>query len=226
MGTAQIHEISRMTFEPRDTQIRPVVDPENRPVLERLQDVDGCVGTVVPRAPLCQRCCRFHLMTCGASDLLILSFDGKGIAAKRPRPTHKRVWASIEHAPQEVINDAFAEPCAALLRLRSAHSGDSDDYWGFHLAKEHERTHAAMPIGEFPTRFLPRVRTSHWRSDRSSSVERVVKVLHPFQMMQLGVNGRARTSEGGSVTDSGPQQRLRVEPCSTSTTRVSRDYSA
>jgi hypothetical protein len=29
--------------------------------------------------------------------------------ADRPRPTHKRVWASVEHTPQQVIDDAFAE---------------------------------------------------------------------------------------------------------------------
>ena len=29
--------------------------------------------------------------------------------ASRPRPTHKRVWASLEHTPQRVIDDAFAE---------------------------------------------------------------------------------------------------------------------
>jgi len=29
--------------------------------------------------------------------------------AIRPRPTHKRVWASVEHAPQRVVDDAFAE---------------------------------------------------------------------------------------------------------------------
>jgi len=29
--------------------------------------------------------------------------------AGRPRPTHKRVWASVEHTPQQVIDDAFAE---------------------------------------------------------------------------------------------------------------------
>ena len=29
--------------------------------------------------------------------------------AKRPRPTNKRVWASVEHSPQRVIDDAFAE---------------------------------------------------------------------------------------------------------------------
>jgi hypothetical protein len=29
--------------------------------------------------------------------------------ADRPRPTNKRVWASIEHTPQRVIEDAFAE---------------------------------------------------------------------------------------------------------------------
>jgi hypothetical protein len=27
----------------------------------------------------------------------------------RPRPTHKRVWASVEHTPQRVVDDAFAE---------------------------------------------------------------------------------------------------------------------
>lgn len=30
-------------------------------------------------------------------------------AAHRPRPTNKRVWASISHTPQRVIDDAFAE---------------------------------------------------------------------------------------------------------------------
>jgi hypothetical protein len=29
--------------------------------------------------------------------------------ARRPRPTNKRVWASIVHSPQRVIHDAFAE---------------------------------------------------------------------------------------------------------------------
>jgi len=31
----------------------------------------------------------------------------KETEAKRPRPTSKRVWASIEHSPQRVIDDAF-----------------------------------------------------------------------------------------------------------------------
>jgi hypothetical protein len=30
-------------------------------------------------------------------------------AVRRPRPTNKRVWASIVHSPQHVIDDAFAE---------------------------------------------------------------------------------------------------------------------
>lgn len=30
-------------------------------------------------------------------------------ANARPRPTNKRVWASVEHSPQRVIDDAFAE---------------------------------------------------------------------------------------------------------------------
>lgn len=29
--------------------------------------------------------------------------------AIRPRPTHKRVWASVEHSPQQVVDDAFDE---------------------------------------------------------------------------------------------------------------------
>jgi hypothetical protein len=29
--------------------------------------------------------------------------------AIRPRPAHKRVWASVEHSPQQVVDDAFAE---------------------------------------------------------------------------------------------------------------------
>jgi hypothetical protein len=29
--------------------------------------------------------------------------------ALRPRPTQKRVWASVEHSPQQVVDDAFAE---------------------------------------------------------------------------------------------------------------------
>ena len=33
----------------------------------------------------------------------------KETEANRPRPTSKRVWASIEHSPQRVIDDAFDE---------------------------------------------------------------------------------------------------------------------
>jgi hypothetical protein len=33
----------------------------------------------------------------------------KATEAKRPRPTAKRVWASVEHSPQRVIDDAFDE---------------------------------------------------------------------------------------------------------------------
>ncbi|MEO8841000.1 MAG: ISKra4 family transposase [Kofleriaceae bacterium] len=33
----------------------------------------------------------------------------KKTEAKRPRPTSKRVWASVEHSPQRVIDDAFDE---------------------------------------------------------------------------------------------------------------------
>lgn len=34
---------------------------------------------------------------------------GKRADADRPRPTNKRVWASVAHTPQRVIDDAFAE---------------------------------------------------------------------------------------------------------------------
>jgi hypothetical protein len=42
-------------------------------------------------------------------DVLHGMSDEQPNPARRPRPTNKRVWASIEHAPQQVINDAFAE---------------------------------------------------------------------------------------------------------------------
>jgi len=37
---------------------------------------------------------------------------------KRPRPTSKRVWASVEHSPQRVIDDAFDEAVRRDLELR------------------------------------------------------------------------------------------------------------
>lgn len=43
------------------------------------------------------------------ADVLHGLRDKRELAAERPRPTHKRVWASIEHTPQQVIDDAFAE---------------------------------------------------------------------------------------------------------------------
>jgi hypothetical protein len=43
------------------------------------------------------------------ADVLHGLHDSKQRDAERPRPVNKRVWASIEHAGQGVINDAFAE---------------------------------------------------------------------------------------------------------------------
>lgn len=43
------------------------------------------------------------------ADVLHGVRDKKDKAEQRPRPTNKRVWASLSHAPQRVINDAFAE---------------------------------------------------------------------------------------------------------------------
>jgi hypothetical protein len=37
---------------------------------------------------------------------------------KRPRPTSKRVWASVEHSPQRVIDDAFDEAVRRDPNLR------------------------------------------------------------------------------------------------------------
>jgi hypothetical protein len=42
-------------------------------------------------------------------DDVLHGLRSKETEAKRPRPTSKRVWASIEHSPQRVINDAFDE---------------------------------------------------------------------------------------------------------------------
>ena len=43
------------------------------------------------------------------ADVLHGLHDPKERDAKRPRPIDKRVWASIEHGAQQVIDDAFAE---------------------------------------------------------------------------------------------------------------------
>ena len=44
-------------------------------------------------------------------------------AAHRPRPTNKRVWASISHTPQRVIDDAFAEAARRDVSARRSPSG-------------------------------------------------------------------------------------------------------
>lgn len=43
------------------------------------------------------------------ADVLHGLRDRADKAAQRPQPTHKRVWASLAHTPQRVIDDAFAE---------------------------------------------------------------------------------------------------------------------
>lgn len=43
------------------------------------------------------------------ADVLHGVHDQHDKAERRPRPTNKRVWASIVHLPQHVIDDAFAE---------------------------------------------------------------------------------------------------------------------
>ncbi len=43
------------------------------------------------------------------ADVLHGLRDSRDRDAARPRPTNKRVWASVEHTPQQVIDDAFAE---------------------------------------------------------------------------------------------------------------------
>ncbi len=43
------------------------------------------------------------------ADVLHGVGDKDDKAKRRPRPTNKRVWASVEHSPQRVIEDAFEE---------------------------------------------------------------------------------------------------------------------
>jgi len=43
------------------------------------------------------------------ADVLHGVHDKRDQTERRPRPTNKRVWASVVHSPQHVINDAFAE---------------------------------------------------------------------------------------------------------------------
>jgi hypothetical protein len=56
----------------------------------------------------------------------------------------------IEGACRHLVEDRMGRPdtrwsaisAEAILRLRAlCASGDFDNYWSFHLAKEHERTH-------------------------------------------------------------------------------------
>lgn len=44
-----------------------------------------------------------------AADVLHTLRDAEAVDAKRPRPTDKRVWASVEKTPRTVIREAFAE---------------------------------------------------------------------------------------------------------------------
>jgi hypothetical protein len=44
-----------------------------------------------------------------AADILHTLRDTEEVDAKRPRPTDKRVWASVEKSPRSVIREAFAE---------------------------------------------------------------------------------------------------------------------
>ena len=45
----------------------------------------------------------------GPADILHSLRNADEVDAKRPRPTDKRVWASVEKSPREVIREAFAE---------------------------------------------------------------------------------------------------------------------
>lgn len=52
------------------------------------------------------------------ADVLHGVHDKQEKAARRPRPLNKRVWASIEHTPQRVIQDAFDEAMRRDPELR------------------------------------------------------------------------------------------------------------
>jgi hypothetical protein len=44
-----------------------------------------------------------------AADIVHTLRDAAEVDAKRPRPTDKRVWASVEKSQRAVIREAFAE---------------------------------------------------------------------------------------------------------------------
>ena len=92
-----------------------------------------------------------------------LHYDRALAEACRSRPASSRVRAGILSrtgwdAPARCGPSPGPE---AVLRLRALRtSGDFDDYWQFHLAKEYERTHASRYAERaVPTRCLPCVRT-------------------------------------------------------------------
>jgi hypothetical protein len=50
----------------------------------------------------------------------------KATEAQRPRPTSKPVWASVEHSPQRVIDDAFDAPPELRRRWAVLVDGNRD----------------------------------------------------------------------------------------------------
>jgi hypothetical protein len=75
----------------------------------------------------------------------------------------------------------------AILRLRALRtSGDFDDYWSFHLAKEHERTHASRYAdGEHPQPASCLAPAPHTGEVIGTLlVECVAKKPHPFQLLR------------------------------------------
>jgi len=46
------------------------------------------------------------------ADVLHGVHDKRDKTKRRPRPTNNRVWASIVHSPQRVIDDAFSQALA------------------------------------------------------------------------------------------------------------------
>ena len=118
----------------------------------------------------------------------------------------------IEGACRHIVKDRMditgarwgLEGAEAILKLRALiANGDFEDYWRFHLRREHERIHHAR----YRDRPHPRSVTSSPQKSRTQPVQRVYRRRGPHNAYFVAVNLRTRTFPAltSPVQDLGPE---------------------
>jgi hypothetical protein len=95
MRHEDLRDHTRQAAEKRVPKLKTRLTPGEKSNRKRMAQV----ATVYSIAPFPRR----------AADIVHTLRDGAEVDAKRPRPTDKRVWASVEKEPRAVIREAFAE---------------------------------------------------------------------------------------------------------------------